>query len=506
MYHPVTNQLIIKAGEMINEDSVEKIESAGIESIKIRSILTCKSANGICAKCYGRDLATGKIVSAGVAVGVIAAQSIGEPGTQLTMRTFHIGGAATKGIEISTIDASHDAKVMFLNRNIVVDSSGKKIVMSRNCELLLVDSKGHELARHKVPYGAKLLTDDNEMAKKGQKLAEWDPYTIPITTEKTGIIAFKDLVEGLSVKEILDEATGISNKVIIDWKQQSRGAELRPRVHLVDENGDVLILANGLEARYFLPINAILSVEDGSKVNAGDVIARIPRESTKTRDITGGLPRVAELFEARRPKDHSIISESEGFVDFGKDYKSKRRLVIRPNDTSQESTEYLIPKGKHITVNEGDYVKKGDLLMDGNPVLQDILKVMGIEALARYMVSEIQQVYRLQGVKIDDKHIEVILRQMLQKVEIVDSGETTLLVGEQIDNEEFDEINEKAIAQNFRPAKSIPVLQGITKASLQTRSFISAASFQETTRVLTEAAVAGKVDKLIGLKENDLDQ
>ncbi|MFV9875769.1 MAG: DNA-directed RNA polymerase subunit beta' [Rickettsiales endosymbiont of Dermacentor nuttalli] len=501
--HPMTNEVIVRAGSLIDESIVEKIDTAGIESVKIRSVLTCQSKVGVCSLCYGRDLATGLLVSVGEAVGVIAAQSIGEPGTQLTMRTFHIGGAATKGAEISGIEASHDAKVVLINRNIVTDSQGRNIVMSRSCELILVDNKGHERARHKVPYGAKLLVDEGSAVYKGVKLAEWDPYTIPIITERAGIIQYKDLVENISVKEQMDETTGISNKVIIDWKQQSRGAELRPRIALVDKNGHMLILANGLEARYFLPVNAILNIEDGVQVYAGDVIARIPRESTKTRDITGGLPRVAELFEARKPKDHSIISEIEGIVEFGKDYKSKRRIIIKPNG-EDEPIEYLIPKGKHITVNEGDYVRKGDLLMDGSPVPHDILRVMGVEALARYMVSEIQQVYRLQGVKIDDKHIEVILRQMLQKVEIVDSGETTLLVGEQIDREEFEEVNKKALAQKFKPAVAIPVLQGITKASLHTRSFISAASFQETTRVLTEAAVAGKRDKLLGLKENVL--
>ena len=503
VFHPVSGELILQAGQIITEDVVEKIDAAGLESIMIRSVLTCKTNNGVCAHCYGRDLATGGLVSVGDAVGVIAAQSIGEPGTQLTMRTFHIGGAATRGIEISNIEASHEAKVALINRNIVTDSHNIKIVMSRSCELLLLDHKGHEKARHKLPYGAKLYVDDGTMVKKGERLADWDPYTIPIITEKSGIVQFKDLVEGISVREIMDEATGISNKVIIDWKQQSRGADLRPRIMLLDEKDELITLANGLEARYFLPINAILNIEDGSKVNAGDVLARIPRESSKTRDITGGLPRVAELFEARRPKDHAIISESEGVVEFGKDYKSKRRIIIKSKETG-EGIEYLVPKGKHIAVNEGDYVRKGDLLMDGNPVLHDILKVVGVEALARYMVSEVQQVYRLQGVKIDDKHIEVILRQMLQKVEIEDPGETTLLAGEQIDREELKEINDKMLAQGFRLAIAFPVLQGITKASLQSRSFISAASFQETTRVLTEAAVAGKVDRLQGLKENIL--
>ncbi|MBN8828858.1 MAG: DNA-directed RNA polymerase subunit beta' [Sphingobacteriia bacterium] len=500
--HTVSGDLIVKAGDLVEERTVDKIEAAGIDAVMIRSVITCETKTGVCAKCYGRDLATGSIVSVGEAIGVIAAQSIGEPGTQLTMRTFHIGGAATKSIESSSVEASLDGVIKLVNRNIVIDSQGRSVVMSRNCELLIIDDNGNERARHKVPYGSKLYHDEGTKVKKGTRLAEWDPYTIPIITEKTGVARYTDLVEGVSMREVMDESTGISSKVIIDWKQQSRGAELRPRISIFDENGNIISLANGLEARYFLPINAILSIADNDKVHAGDVIARIPRESTKTRDITGGLPRVVELFEARKPKDHAIISDIEGVVEFGKDYKSKRRIVIKPADQGSEPIEYLIPKGKHVTVNEGDYVRKGDLLMDGNPVPHDILRVMGVEALTRYMVNEIQQVYRLQGVKIDDKHIEVILRQMLQKVEIMDAGQTTFLAGEQVDREEFDEVNEKAVSEGYKPARAIPVLQGITKASLQTRSFISAASFQDTTRVLTEAAVKGKVDRLIGLKEN----
>lgn len=502
VYNPVTGDLVVSANEIITESIVERVDAAGIESIKIKSVLTCKVEEGVCASCYGRDLASGERVSAGEAIGVIAAQSIGEPGTQLTMRTFHIGGAATRGADVSHAESSCEGFVTVINKNIVLDSSNRKVVMSRSCEVVIADSRGHEKARYSAPYGAKLLVDDGEQVVKGQHLAEWDPYTIPIITERSGRIAYRDLIEGVSVREVTDEATGIASKVIVDWKQQTRGADLRPRMILVDEQGEVLILANGLEARYFLPINAVLSAEDNISVHAGDVIARIPRESTTTRDITGGLPRVAELLEARKPKDHAIISELEGIVEFGKDYKSKRRLIIKPMDKSIEPVEYLIPKGKHISVNEGDHVRKGYLLMDGNPVLQDILRVMGVEALARYMVSEVQQVYRLQGVKIDDKHIEVIIRQMLQKVEITDAGETTLLEGEQVDREEFEAINLKADAQGYRRAVAIPILQGITKASLQTRSFISAASFQETTRVLTEAAVSGKKDKLAGLKEN----
>jgi DNA-directed RNA polymerase subunit beta' len=347
------------------------------------------------------------------------------------------------------------------------------------------------------------LVEDAVKVKKGQRLVEWDPYTLPIITETEGVATFVDLVEGLSMREILDETTGITNRVVVDWKQQPRGADLRPRVTLRNEAGDVVRLANGLEARYFLSVDAILSVDNGQSVRAGDVLARIPRESSKTRDITGGLPRVAELFEARKPKDYAIISEAAGRVEFGKDYKMKRRIVVVPtDDAGAEPIEYLIPKGKHISVQEGDFVERGDLLMDGNPVPHDILRVLGVEALARYLINEIQDVYRLQGVKINDKHIEVIVRQMLQKVEIEDPGETTFLVGEQADRTEFDEVNAKAIAEGLKAATCKAVLQGITKASLQTNSFISAASFQETTRVLTEAAVAGRVDNLEGLKEN----
>ncbi len=500
--HPTNNTLLVAAGQLIDEATVEKIDSAGIESVLIRSVLTCDTKGGICTSCYGRDLAIGGKVNTGEAVGVIAAQSIGEPGTQLTMRTFHIGGAAQRGAEQSSIEASADGRLKLANKNVVVDSKGNHVVMSRNCELIIEDAQGREKARHKVPYGARMPLEEGAQVKKGDKLAEWDPYTLPIITERTGRAVYRDLIEGMSVKEVLDEATGISNKVIIDWKQQKRGSELKPRVTLRDAKDNIITLANGLEARYFLPVNAILNIQDGQEVHAGDVLARIPRESTKTRDITGGLPRVAELFEARKPKDHSIISEIDGTVEFGKDYKSKTRVIIRPQDASKEPVEYMIPKGKHLTVNEGDFVQKGDMLMDGNPVPHDILRVMGVEALAEYLISEIQAVYRLQGVTINDKHIEVIIRQMLQKAEVIDAGESTLLAGEQIDREELEALNTKLKSEDRKQVKAIPVLQGITKASLQTRSFISAASFQETTRVLTEAAVQGKTDQLRGLKEN----
>jgi DNA-directed RNA polymerase subunit beta' len=501
--HPSTEKVIVKAGQLFDEKVVEAIDEAGIESVMIRSVLTCDAEEGVCGKCYGRDLARGTPVNLGEAVGVIAAQSIGEPGTQLTMRTFHIGGAAQRGAEQSNIEASHEAKLELSNKNVVKDSQGRSVIMSRTCEVVLRDEKGREKARHKVPYGARLLVEEGAAVKKGQKLVEWDPYTIPIITERSGVAHYRDLVESVSLREVLDEATGIANKKVIDFRQQTRGQDLKPRIALRDKKGEIITLANGLEARYFLPVDAILSVDDQQEVHAGDVLARIPRESSKTRDITGGLPRVAELFEARKPKDHAIISDIEGVVEFGKDYKNKRRLIVRPKDASEgEGVEYMIPKGKHITVHEGDYVQKGDLLMDGHPVPHDILRVMGVEALAQYMVNEVQAVYRLQGVAINDKHIEVIVRQMLQKVEIVNAGETTFLAGEIVDREEFLEVNNKTAAQGFRTAEGQPVLQGITKASLQNRSFISAASFQETTRVLTEASVQGKVDRLAGLKEN----
>ena len=500
--HPVTGEVMIKAGGLILEDAALAIAEADIEEVKIRSVLTCETRVGVCASCYGRDLARGTRVNIGEAVGVIAAQSIGEPGTQLTMRTFHIGGAAQRGTEQSKIEATHDAKVELRACNTVKNSSGVQIVMNRNAELILIDDQKRERARHRIPYGARLTVKEGEKVKRGQAMAEWDPYTLPVITEKEGTATYVDIVEGLSMVEKTDDATGISSKVIVDWKQQPKGSDLKPRITLRDEKNEVITLDNGLEARYFLSVDAILSVENGQTVNAGDVLARIPRESAKTRDITGGLPRVAELFEARKPKDHAIISEIDGRVEFGKDYKNKRRLIVVPDEEEMEPREYFIPKGKHISVQEGDYVEVGDPLMDGNPVPHDILRVLGVEALASYLIKEVQDVYRLQGVRINDKHIEVIVRQMLQKVEITDPGETTYLIGELAEKLEFEEINVKAEAEGHKPAQAVPVLQGITKASLQTQSFISAASFQETTRVLTEAAVSGKTDKLVGLKEN----
>ena len=498
---PQSGEIVVPRNTLVEEAEAERIENAGVESVRIRSVLTCDARVGVCAMCYGRDLARGTPVNIGEAVGVIAAQSIGEPGTQLTMRTFHIGGAAQRGAEQSSVEASHEGTVQVKNRAIVTNSQGVPVVMSRNCEIILQDNLGRERARFRVPYGARLLADDGQAVARGQKLAEWDPYTLPIITERNGTVEYLDLLDGVTIVERVDEVTGLTSKVVVDYKQSAKGVDLRPRLQLKDERGEVVRLPNGAEARYFLAPDSILSVENGAQVAAGDVLARIPREGSKTRDITGGLPRVAELFEARRPKDHAIIAETDGRVEFGKDYKAKRRVIVK-NDETGEETEYLVPKGKHVSVQEGDFVRQGDPLVDGPRVPHDILKVLGVEALSDYLVNEIQDVYRLQGVKINDKHIEVIVRQMLQKVEILEPGDTTYLTGEQVDRLEFEAENEKRLQADERPATAMPVLQGITKASLQTQSFISAASFQETTRVLTEAATAGKVDTLQGLKEN----
>jgi DNA-directed RNA polymerase subunit beta' len=500
---PISGKVLVKAGELIDEVKADLIEKSEIDEVKVRSVLTCEGDdNGICAKCYGRDLARGTAVNIGEAIGVMAAQSIGEPGTQLTMRTFHIGGAAQRGAERSSVEANIEATVELRNHNIVKNSSGVPIVMSRNAELVLKDKKGVDKATHRIPYGARLLVEDKGKVKAGQKMAEWDPYTLPILTEKDGTANFFDLVEGVSVTEKMDEATGISNKKVIDWRSQPKGSDLKPRISLHDSKGKIIMLPNGLPANYYVSVDSILSVENGQEVKAGDILARIPRETSKTRDITGGLPRVAELFEARRPKDFAVIADIDGYVEFGKDYKSKRRIVVKPADATQEPKEYLIPKGRHLAVHEGDFVRKGDPILAGALVPHDILDVLGVEALSDYLTQEIQDVYRLQGVKINDKHIEVIVRQMMQKVEVQEVGDSTFLVGEHIDRGEFDEIVAGFKAEGKRPPVGKPVLQGITKASLQTRSFISAASFQETTRVLTEAATQGKVDSLRGLKEN----
>jgi len=501
--NPATGKVMIKAAQLIEEEQVEALEEARVQEIRIRSALTCETRNGICAKCYGRDLARGTPVNLGEAVGVIAAQSIGEPGTQLTMRTFHLGGVASaKVVDQSSLESNFDGTVKIKQRNVVKDSQDRLMVMGRNTTIVLLDEDGTERAVHRLLYGTHLRVDDGTKVKRGDRLAEWDPYTRPVLTEIQGIVDFEDLVEGVSVSERRDESTGITNSVIIDWRASPRGADLRPAMVIKDKKGKVAKLSRGVEARYLLPVDAILSVEPGHQVMAGDVLARIATESAKTRDITGGLPRVAELFEARRPKDHAIIAEASGIVQLGRDYKNKRRISIVPEDDRQEPVEYLIPKGRHLAVQEGDRIEKGEFLLDGHPAPHDILAIKGVEELANYLVNEIQEVYRLQGVTINDKHIEVIVRQMLQKIEVDDSGTTEFLKGEQVDRIDLEDANAAVEAAGGTPATGQPVLLGITKASLQTRSFISAASFQETTRVLTDAAVNGKVDGLEGLKEN----
>jgi DNA-directed RNA polymerase subunit beta' len=498
---PGTDEVIAAKGTLIDELIADAIDAAGLQSARIRSPLTCEAEEGVCSMCYGRDLARGTIVNIGEAVGIIAAQSIGEPGTQLTMRTFHIGGVAQGGQQ-SFLEASQDGVITFENAQTLKNANGETLVMGRNMKLLILDEHGEERASHKLGYGSKLFVKAKAKISRGDKLFEWDPYTLPIIAEKAGMAKHVDLVNGVAVREVTDDATGMTQKIVTDWRAAPKGNELKPEIILSDESGEPVRNDAGNPITYPMSVDAILSVEDGQQIAAGDVVARIPREGAKTKDITGGLPRVAELFEARRPKDHAIIAETDGYVRFGRDYKNKRRISIEPTDESLDLVEYMVPKGKHIPVVEGDFVQKGDFIMDGNPAPHDILAIMGIEALANYMIDEVQDVYRLQGVKINDKHIEVIVRQMLQKWEISDSGDTTLLKGEHVDKAEFDAANDKALAKGGRPAQGEPILLGITKASLQTRSFISAASFQETTRVLTEASVQGKRDKLVGLKEN----
>ncbi len=499
--HPTTGELLVKSGTLIDERDIDAIEKAGIQTVRIRSALTCEVKVGVCAVCYGRDLARGTPVNQGEAVGVIAAQSIGEPGTQLTMRTFHMGGTA-QVVDQSFLEASYEGTIQIRNRNVVRNSDGHLVVLVRNMSVVIIDEAGKERASHRVTYGSRLFVDDGDKVKRGQRLAEWDPYTRPILTEVEGRVEFEDLVDGISVQETADESTGITKREVIDWRTTPRGADLKPAITVLDSKGKVAKLAKGGDARFMLSVEAVLSVEPGATVKPGDVIARIPMESAKTKDITGGLPRVAELFEARRPKDHAIIAEIDGTVRFGRDYKNKRRISIVPHDESMEPVEYLIPKGKPFHLQDGDTIEKGDYILDGNPAPHDILAIKGVEALASYLVNEIQEVYRLQGVLINDKHIEVIVRQMLQKVEITEQGDSIYIPGDHVDAIEFDEINERLVEEGKKPAQGQPVLLGITKASLQTPSFISAASFQETTRVLTEAAVAGKTDTLQGLKEN----
>ncbi|GAA4765317.1 DNA-directed RNA polymerase subunit beta' [Novosphingobium ginsenosidimutans] len=485
--------VIMAKGTLLDEAATAVVEGSGVQAVKIRSPLICEAEQGVCATCYGRDLARGTPVNIGEAVGVIAAQSIGEPGTQLTMRTFHIGGAAQVN-EQSHLEAICDGTVVYRDIPTITDKRGRRLSLARNGEIVVMDTEGRERAMHKVPYGTHLLHENGAIISEGDRLAEWDPFTTPVITEKPGIVKYQDLIDGRTMTEQTDEATGMSSRVVTENRSTSRSKkeDLRPRLTLLDD-------ASGEAARYMMAPGTTLSVEDGQAVEAGDVLARASREAAKTRDITGGLPRVAELFEARIPKDNAVIAKVSGRIEFVRDYKAKRKIAIIPEEG--EPVEYLIPKSKTIDVQEGDWVKKGDNLISGSPNPHEILEVLGVEALAEYLVAEIQEVYRLQGVKINDKHIEVIVRQMLQKVEITDGGDTTLLAGEQVDREEMDETNSK-LAPGLKPAEGKPVLLGITKASLQTRSFISAASFQETTRVLTQAAVEGKRDSLIGLKEN----
>ncbi len=494
---PFTGEVLVEANQEIDENLVEKIEEAGVEKVLIRSVLACQSKRGICAQCYGRDLARGEKVNIGEAVGVIAAQSIGEPGTQLTMRTFHIGGTASRRVEQSTLEARGKGSVKFINLSTVRGKDRKLVVMNRHGEIGILDDNGRERERYSLNYGAKLRVEEGEKVRGGELLAEWEPFNLPILTEVPGKVKFGDIVEGVTMEERVDEVTGKSTKVIIESKE----LDTRPRVSIKDSKGRTLDLpSSNSMARYFIPVNSHIIVADGAEVSAGEVIAKIPRETTKTKDITGGLPRVVELFEARKPKEFAIISEIDGRVSFGKDLKGKRKVIITPE--VGEPKEYLIPKGKYISVYEGDEVKAGDPLMDGSSNPHDILRVLGEKELARYLVDEVQEVYRLQGVKIDDKHIEVIVRQMLRWVKIAEAGDTEFLVGQQVEKSIFKKENERIKAEGERPAIAKPLLLGIAKASLSSESFISAASFQETTKVLTEASISGREDHLRGLKEN----
>jgi DNA-directed RNA polymerase subunit beta' len=494
---PVTGEVLLTVGSEIDEQAVERIEEAGLERAPIRSALTCRSLRGICAMCYGRDLAQGKLAQIGEAIGIIAAQSIGEPGTQLTMRTFHIGGTASKSIERTSITNRYPGMVRFLNLNTVRNREGDLVAMNRNGEISIVLESGRERERYIINYGAKLKVENGQPVEAETLLAEWDPFTTPILTDVAGSVKLGDIVENQTMQEKVDPVTGKSSKVVVEYRE----ADVRPRISIKDEKGKTARVGEGGGfARYFMPVGAILMVNEGDPIFPGDVLARIPRETTKTKDITGGLPRVAELFEVRKPKENAVITEIDGTVSFGKDTKGKRKVTIAPE--VGEPRDYLIPKGKHISVHEGDYVRAGEPLMDGSPNPHDILTVLGEKEVAKYLVDEVQQVYRLQGVKINDKHIEVIVRQMLKRVRITDPGDSEFLMGEHVEKIVFEEVNQALLAEDKRPAAAEPLLLGITKASLSTQSFISAASFQETTKVLTDAATAGKVDYLLGLKEN----
>jgi DNA-directed RNA polymerase subunit beta' len=497
---PFTGDVIVRANEEIDEDRVVTVEDGGLEKVKIRSVLTCQSKRGVCSRCYGRDLARGRLVNLGEAIGIIAAQSIGEPGTQLTMRTFHIGGTASRRAEQTALEARNDGFLKFLNVSTVQSKDGDYVVMNRNAEVAIIErpEPGRERERERYPlvYGARLKKSDGQAVHAGDLLAEWDPYTVPVITEVGGAIKFGDLIEGVTIEEKVDERTGLSTKVVIE----SRDVEKRPRLSIKDTEGKTARLPSGPEARYQVPVGAHLAVGDGQVVNAGDVIAKVPRETTKTKDITGGLPRVAELFEARKPKEYAVVTEIDGVVSFGKDTKGKRKVIVTPE--VGEAREYLVSKGKHMAVHEGDRVRAGEPLMDGSLNPHDILVILGEKPLAKYLVDEVQEIYRLQGVRINDKHIEVIVRQMLRRVRIKEVGDSEWLVGDQVEKWRFEEENQRVMEQGGTPAVAEPLLLGITKASLSTDSFISAASFQETTKVLTEASINGKVDRLLGLKEN----
>ena len=502
LHRPGTEELVCEAGSLLNEDWVNQLEEAGIDHVRVRSAITCQARVGVCAMCYGRDLARGHRVNMGEAVGVIAAQSIGEPGTQLTMRTFHIGGAASRAAAVNSIEVKNNGQAKLHNIKTVEHHSGNLVAVSRSGELTVLDDVGRERERYKVPYGASIQVSDGDTVTGGQMVANWDPHTHPVITEVAGTLEFIEFVDGVSVQSKVDEVTGLASLEVMDPKQRpSAGKDMRPMVKLVDEKGkDLNIAGTDIPAHYYLPAGAIVGVAHGVDVKVGDTLARIPQESSKTRDITGGLPRVADLFEARKPKESAILAEASGTVGFGKDTKGKQRLVI--TDSEGEEHEELIPKWRHVNVFEGEQVARGEIISDGELIPHDILRLKGVIELADYLVKEIQDVYRLQGVKINDKHIEVIIRQMLRKVEVSAAGDTRFLRGEQVERSRIMEVNERMIAEDKHPALWNPVLLGITKASLATESFISAASFQETTRVLTEAAVRGSNDKLVGLKEN----
>ncbi|MCB1904041.1 MAG: DNA-directed RNA polymerase subunit beta', partial [Gammaproteobacteria bacterium] len=502
LYRPGTNEIVYPAGTLLGEGSMRVLEELGIDQVKVRSAISCKSAIGVCAKCYGRDLARGHQVNLGESVGVIAAQSIGEPGTQLTMRTFHIGGAASRAAAVNSIDVKSSGTVQLHNIKTVQHHSGNLVAVSRSGELTVIDDVGRERERYKVPYGAEIRVTEGESVEGGQMVASWDPHTHPVITEVAGTLKYVDIVEQVTVEKEVDSVTGISSLVVLDPKQRpAAGKDVRPMVKLVDKKGrDLNIAGTDIPAHYFLPPGSVVSFADGAEAQVGDVLARIRQESSKTRDITGGLPRVADLFEARKPKDPAILAEASGTVGFGKDTKGKQRLII--TDSEGEQHEELIPKWRHVNVFEGEQVERGEIISDGELNPHDILRLKGVNELSAYLVKEIQDVYRLQGVKINDKHIEVIIRQMLRKAEVTSSGDTRFLRGEQVERARIIEANAQVEAEGKQPATWNPVLLGITKASLATESFISAASFQETTRVLTEAAVRGSNDSLVGLKEN----